>query len=137
MKFMNPTGMGIRSDAGGDGKHGAKRGLRLHDGVDFECVEGQNIRMPFSGVIVRTSLPYKNDLVWRGVHIVHSRIEVKMWYFLPHKNLIRAGEVKIGTMIGIAQDIGKKKGYENVTPHLHVRVVKIDPTLVIPIGESL
>jgi len=136
MKFVNPTRRGIRSDSGGDGQHGAKRGLRLHDGVDFECVEGQEVLMPFDGVIVRTSLPYKDDLRWRGVHIVSKRIEVKMWYFFPERNKIRTGVIEAGTVIGFAQDIGKKKGYDNVTPHIHIRIVRIDPLLLFDVSDN-
>ncbi|MBC8183245.1 hypothetical protein H8E88_19240 [candidate division KSB1 bacterium] len=140
MQFINPTGKGIRNDFGGSGHFGAPRGKRKHDGLDFiasynfEADKGQNILMPISdGIIVRTSLPYKDDLKWLGVHIVHPRIELKMWYLKPIKSLIRTGRIALGTVIGRAQNIGAKKGYENVTPHIHLRIVKIDPSLIFPL----
>lgn len=129
MRFVNPTGMGIRNDSGGLGHFGAKRGSRKHNGVDFACTSGQSILMPVDGVIVRESLPYKNDLRWLGVHIVNPRIEIKMWYFIPFKHLVRY-DVEAGTPIGIAQNIGEK--YEGVTPHIHLKIVKCDPMLLFP-----
>ena len=75
MLFVNPTGKGIRNDKKGLGHHGAPRGHRKHDGVDFECSKqfdiwshlGQDILMPVDGIIVRESLPYKDDLDWSHI----------------------------------------------------------------------
>jgi len=135
MKFVNPTSGGIRNDPGGSGYHGAPRGSRLHDGVDFACYAGQNILMPVDGTIVRESLPYRDDLNWRGVHIVNDRIEIKMWYLKPRVGVI-GNTYEAGKIIGTAQDIGLKIGYEKVTPHIHLRIVKIDPLLLFNIGEN-
>ena len=129
MHFVNPTGMRIRNDSGGLGHFGAKRGSRKHIGVDLGCACGQIILMPVDGIIVRESLPYKNDLFWRGVHIVNPRIEIKMWYLVPFKHVIRS-EVKAGTPIGVAQNIGEK--YEGVTPHIHLKIIECDPMLLFP-----
>ena len=131
MKFINPTKGRIRNDSGGLGHHGAPRGHRLHKGVDFSCYKGQPVLMPFDGIIVRESLPYKDDLKWRGVYIYNRRLEVKIWYFRLYKNII-GKEVKVETPIGIAQDIGEK--YKGVTPHLHFRIINIDPTLLFEEG---
>jgi hypothetical protein len=92
------------------------------------CEPGQNILMPVDGLIARISLPYKDDLKWQGALIVNSRIEIKMWYFHPIAEIGK--EYKIGEVIGVAQDIGEK--YEGVTPHIHLRIVKIDPMLLFP-----
>ncbi len=127
MIFVNPTGKGIRNDAGGLGHFGAPRGDRKHDGVDFSCEEDQEVLMPVDGKIVRKSYPYANDLKWQGVDIVNPRIEIKMWYFKPFSNVI-GKEVKAGEPIGFAQNIGLK--YENVTPHVHLRIIKCDPMLL-------
>lgn len=129
MKFVNPTGKDIRNDSKGLGYYGAPRGYRKHNGVDFGCEKRQPILMPVDGIIVRESLPYHDDLRWRGVHIINPRVEIKMWYFLPDRNLI-GRRIMAGTQIGIAQDIGEK--YEGVTPHIHLRIVKCDPMLLFP-----
>lgn len=127
MKFINPTGKGIRNDSKGLGHHGAPRGHRKHDGVDLMCTPGQDILMPVAGIIARVSMPYKDDERWLGALIVNPRIEIKMWYFVP--NLLGM-ELKAGSVIGTAQNIGEK--YEGVTPHIHLRIVRIDPMLLFP-----
>ena len=129
MKFINPTGGKIRNDKGGLGHHGAPRGSRKHDGVDFSCVEGQDVLMPVDGIISRESLPYHDDLRWRGVQVVSQRIEIKMWYLKPFPDVIGL-KLKAGTPIGKAQNIGTKNGYGYVTPHIHLRIIKCDPMLL-------
>lgn len=131
MRLINPTGKGIRNDSKGLGHHGAPRGHRKHDGVDLLCEPGQSILMPVDGIIARVSMPYKDDDRWLGSLIVNPRIEIKMWYFVP--NLLGM-ELKAGSVIGIAQDIGEK--YEGVTPHIHLRIVKCDPLLLFNIGTD-
>jgi hypothetical protein len=127
MKFISPTGMGIRNDAKGLGHHGSPRGHRTHDGVDLRCKLGQDILMPVDGIITRVSMPYRDDKRWLGAYIVNPRIEIKMWYFVP---ILLGMELKVGSVIGIAQDIGSK--YKGVTPHIHFRICKIDPRLFFP-----
>lgn len=131
IKFVNPTGLGIRNDSKGLGHHGAPRGSRKHDGVDLRCKPGQDILMPVDGIIARVSLPYKDDDRWLGVYIVNPKIEIKMWYFIP--NLLGM-ELKAGSVIGTAQDIGEK--YKGVTPHIHLRICKIDPMLLFTESED-
>ena len=126
IKLVNPTGLGIRNDSKGLGHHGAPRGHRKHDGVDLMCKPGQSILMPVDGILVRESLPYKDDLKWRGVYIFNPRIEIKMWYMTSGYKF--GQEYKAGSIIGAAQDIGEK--YAGVTPHIHLRICKIDPLLV-------
>ena len=128
MKLISPTGMGIRNDSKGLGHHGAPRGHRTHDGIDLRCEPGQSILMPVDGILVRESLPYKDDLRWRGVYIFNSRIEIKMWYMCTNYKFGK--EYKAGSIIGAAQNIGEK--YEGVTPHIHLRIVKCDPMLLFP-----
>ncbi len=133
MQFINPTGKGIRNDAGGAGYFGAPRGSRLHNGLDFMCKPGQEVRMPVSGIIVRESLPYAGDLKWRGVYIVSPRIEIKMWYLDPYSYAV-GQRFNAGDAIGIAQDIGEK--YDDVTAHVHMRIVKVDPALLFPLEHE-
>lgn len=133
MIYVNPTGGEIRNDKKGLGHHGAPRGSRTHDGVDLVARKGQDILMPVDGIMIRESLPYSDDLKWRGAHIYNPRIEIKLWYFLPDKELIGM-QLKAGSIIGTAQDIGEK--YELVTPHIHLRICKIDPLLLFCEGET-
>jgi len=127
IEFVNPTGGFVRYDKGGDGHHGAPRGSRTHNGVDFQCRPGQDILMPVKGKIVRLSYPYKYDTGWKGLHIYSNKIELKMWYLTPLYNHI-GQYFEAGDCIGAAQDISKL--YKDVKPHIHMRIVKIDPLLL-------
>lgn len=126
MLFVNPTGLGMRSDAGGAGHYGARRGKRTHNGVDYECTPGQHIFAPHHGKIVRESLPYATDSRWRGIMLVHKKITTKLWYMQPAVGIV-GQTVVAGQIIGTAQDISTKKGYEDCGPHVHLKVVRIDP----------
>ena len=130
MKFVSPTGQGIRNDIAGQGYHGAPRGNRLHIGCDYAGVAGQQVYAPHDGVIVRESLPYADDLFWRGVLLVHKRITSKLWYLRPSNNII-GKTVSAGDIIGILQDIGGK--YRGATPHIHWRIVECDPELLLKV----
>jgi len=132
----NPTGLGIRNDAGGKGYYGAPRSRKLangkiqrylHKGTDYKCVPGQIVRSPMTGIIVRIARPYVQG-EFSGLVIAAKRLTLKMFYLQPFPQLI-GKVVKIGEEIGLAQDIGKK--YPLVTPHIHVEVVRCDPEIFI------
>lgn len=131
--LMTPTGLGIRNDAGGSGQYGAPRTRIVdgksvaykHAGVDYKCIPGQTIWMPFTGKIVRYARPYA-DGPYSGVLIEGKRLTVKMFYFEPYREII-GHTVKIGFPIGKAQDISQKYTGSGVTPHIHVQVEGCDP----------
>ena len=125
----------IRNDAGGSGFFGARRSKLVggefvrykHKGVDYEVIPGEEIYMPLTGKIVREARPYATGS-YSGVLIEARRGSFKIFYFEPIKALI--GEVvKIGSVIGYAQDISQR--YEKVTPHIHFEVVSLDPEVLI------
>ena len=131
---MSPTGMGIRNDAGGQGHFGAKRRrtnangeeiIYTHKGVDYRCIPGQAIFMPFTGQIVRVARPYANG-PYSGAVISCKRMTIKIFYFEPYPETI--GKIyKIGMPIGVAQDISQRYPDSGVTPHIHVQVEEVDP----------
>jgi hypothetical protein len=126
IRIVNPTGQGVRNDPDGDGHHKAKRGMRLHDGIDFVCDPGQSILMPIDGVVDSISYPYA-DKTYKGVLITSDRMDIKMWYFDPYGGSL--GEfVEAGRIIGRAQDISEK--HHGMTPHIHLRIDKFNPALV-------
>lgn len=128
-KMINPTGGKIRSDSQGDGHHGAPRGKRTHDGTDYECEPGQAVKAPHSGTLTRRAYPYGDkDIRWMGCVIESKAVTTKMFYLKPSHNLI-GQNIKRGQVIGTAQDISVK--YPGMTPHIHLRVVNVDPELLI------
>jgi len=133
--FVNPTGGSIRMDNAGDGHHGAPRGSRLHDGVDFGYAAWKPdhpVVAPVTGRYVRPSLPYTNDPEWQGMFIVAPNIEIKMWYCVP---IVKMGAVvEAGKIIATGQNIGEK--YSGALPHVHLRITKCDPELIFPFPET-
>jgi len=128
MKLYNPTGLGIRSDAGGDGHFGAKRGDRKHEGLDFLCEPGQVVKAVIAGKLVR-AFPYAGDTFYTGCRIWGACWMSKMFYFEPYARLVNE-DVLAGEVIGIAQDISKKYGGD-MKPHIHCALYKLNPTLLV------
>lgn len=120
----------IRNDSAGSGYFGAPRGGRLHDGVDFTCVQGQDVYSPITGTLVREAYPYAGDLRWSGCLIVGPDITIKMFYMRPDRGLI-GKEVQQGQVIGTAQGISNKYAGQGMTDHIHFQVDKINPLLLI------
>ena len=117
--MISPTGGGIRNDDGGSGLWLAKRGLKLHQGVDYELPNGpgQLVVSPITGILVRIAYPYSDTQEYSGCEIRGADIWIKMFYLRPYDSLI-GQEILMGQPIGIAQDIGKR--YKNVIPHIHL-----------------
>jgi hypothetical protein len=128
--MISPTGKGIRgADAQGSGEYGAPRGGgKKHNGVDFVCKPGQGIVSPITGHVVREAKPY-TDGPFSGLVIENDKIRIMMFYIQPDLNLIGKGEIEKGRLIGIAQNIAEK--YPGITPHIHLRIERIDPTLLL------
>jgi hypothetical protein len=138
--IMTPTGFGIRNDTGGAGSFGARRTKKdekgntveySHEGVDYICIPGQTIRMPFTGKIVREARPYSTG-IYSGILIESKKLTVKMFYLEPYPEVI-GKVVNINEPIGKAQNIGLK--YDGVTPHIHVQIESCDPELIFGKGR--
>ena len=123
MMILNPTGKEIRSDDAGDGHYHAKRGSRLHEGVDFVCVLHGPVLMPVTGKIIRLCYPYA-DKSYSGVYIKGDWCDIKMFYFKPNLDLI-GKMVNQGDVIGSAQDITNRYQNQGMTPHIHLSITSI------------
>lgn len=137
--MINPTGGSIRNDRGGSGFFGAARKKEIdgrivryrHRGVDYACLPGQEVWMPFTAVIIRFKNPCEeyHGILFRGKGIVGT-----LFYVDVPQELI-GKEMKEGEIIGVAEDVSKK--YQLVTPHVHFQIDKIDPEILISIYRSL
>ncbi len=137
--MINPTGGSIRNDRGGSGVFGSARKKEIngrtvryrHRGVDYACIPGQEVWIPFTAVIIRHKNPYEgyHGVLFRGKGIVGT-----LFYVDVSEDLI-GKEMKEGEIIGRAEDISKK--YAFVTPHVHFQIDKIDPEILIRIYRSL
>jgi len=118
--MISPTGKGIRVDKEGDGQLGASRGKRRHRGVDYLCDNGQDIVAPFDFRIVRVAYP-KVDLVMKGIMWEFGSSNGRMYYFVPHKDLI-GKKVQEGQIIGVAQSVSEYYKLPNMEDHVHFQV---------------
>lgn len=119
------------NDAHGSGSFGTGRGDKTHNGIDIVVSPGQSIHMPFTGKVVRIARPYADDLSWEGLAIQNERYFAKIYYLRPLD--VVGLTLNAGTVIGHAQDIGKR--YRGITPHVHLEIwdrskknTAIDPT---------
>jgi len=132
----SPTGLGIRNDSEGFGHYGAPRGGRRHEGTDFECIPGQVVKCPIDdATVVRSARPYRDDAFYSGVVVENARIRVKMFYCKPFPGLI-GKKVRCGQGIAEAQDISKKYS-DGMTPHIHLQIDAVDPTLLIEMSDLI
>ena len=126
----------IRTDAGGSGEFGAprtkfKNGKLIkyrHEGIDFKCEVGEAIPSPCAGKVVRIAYPYADDLKYQGLLLDARRCQMMMFYLMPFRDII-GSIVRMGDLLGTAQDISKK--YEKVTPHIHLQVSHCDPMILL------
>jgi len=109
-----------RTDQHGSGQFGAKRGAKLHQGLDIEAQPGEEIRSPIEGDVLREALPYSDDSSFRGLVIrgtgEWSGYEVKMFYVEG----LFCGRATPGAMVGRAQNLTFK--YPGITNHIHLEV---------------
>jgi RHS repeat-associated protein len=135
---VNPTGGGIRSDAGGDGHWGAARGSRSggHQALDLISIDGQAVVAPVSGVVRYTGYtnPYGN---WTPMVIItptdtnlgFQRIEL----LYVNQSGVEGATVSAGDTVGNSVNL-QTLGYpNNVGPHVHVQMfnatgARVDPT---------
>ena len=118
--MISPTGLGIRVDSEGDGHLGASRGSRRHRGTDYLCVKNQDIVAPFDFRIVRVAYP-KVDLIMKGIMWEFGKSSGRMYYFIPHKDLI-GKSVKEGQIIGTAQSVSEYYKLPDMKDHIHFQV---------------
>lgn len=116
----------VRIDVKGSGVYNAARGARKHIGTDYawkDFNKDHPVYMPISGTIVRVAKPYANSPL-SGVVIESPAMKLKMFYFTPHKHLVKTF-VEEGAIIGVGQDIRQRYG-KDMIPHIHIEIVRAD-----------
>ena len=123
--MISSTGKGIRKDPAGDGRFRAKRGNRLHKGVDDLCTPGQWVVSPITGRVTREARPYaKSDL--SGLEIMNADMTVLLFYLEPLPGII-GSIVNEGDHIGQAQDVSQYYKNPKMLPHIHREIREINP----------
>ena len=132
--LTNPTGLGIRNDAGGQGTYGASRGNRPHYGLDFQSVDGQDIISPVAGRVMNSSFVNKKGITVPTVVIIPSNPnlgfnKLELLYVGPSQGGWR--DVNAGDVIGQSVNL-QGLGYPSIVgPHIHLQM-KLDKTPVNP-----
>jgi len=137
--MINPTGGNVRRDEHGLGYFGAPREKiengkvkrYRHRGMDYVCIPGQEVYIPFTAIPIRMKSPCEgyHGILFRGRGIIGT-----LFYVQTEDSIINT-ELKEGDVIGFAEDISKK--FKDVLPHVHFQIDKIDPELLISIYRSL
>lgn len=106
-------------DPSGCGNFGASRGDRTHQGIDIVVKEGDVIKSPIDGEVIRYPFPYSGDINYKGILIRNKDYEVKIFYINPNAPV---GKILKGQKIGNAQNIAKKYPSSPMTNHIHLEV---------------
>ena len=130
--ILNPTYKAIRVDGAGNGHFGAPRSKIVkgqtvkytHQGVDFLCEPGQDIRAPITGQLIRWAFPYIDDLRFEGLVVSNRMMSIKMLYVKPLQNSLNK-IFNSGDLIGYAQDITLRYPDTDMKPHIHIEIVSI------------
>jgi len=125
--MISPTGKGIRSDSEGSGEYGSRRGDRVHNGVDYICVQFQAIVAPFDMKIDREAKPYgdkeQNGQKMSGIKWATKKSNGRLFYFEP--DYLKIGKyVHQGEVIGIAQAVSEYHALPKMTDHVHFQINK-------------
>lgn len=126
----------LRSDAAGDGRYGAPRGERSHNGIDYECTPGAPVLSVVSGTVSKLGYCYGDDLSWRYVEIrAVDGLKHRLFYVDP---LVEIGDtVDSMTPIGRAQDISKRYPDRGMLPHVHYELKDLDGNFINPEAPRL
>lgn len=121
-------GRRVRSDSEGDGAFAARRGNRIHNGVDYEFYAGEAVPAPVSGRVSRIGYCYDDDLSYRYIEIasLNRKAIVRLLYVAP--GVHRGDFVTEGDIVGRAQDIAARYS-PRMQNHVHC-AVWVDPTIL-------
>ena len=144
----------LRSGRQGDGRFGARRGSRTHNGIDYVTQPGDRICSPVAGVITKHGYPYRDDLSYRYVEITtqyfdtldtstttETHIQIiparhRLFYTLMFDTLKIGDTVHQNDIVGIAQDIAArypaKDPKDAMINHVHYEIKRPDGTYINP-----
>jgi murein DD-endopeptidase MepM/ murein hydrolase activator NlpD len=108
-----------KPDRYGQGHYLAKRGDRVHEGVDLHVEPYSPYFSDVTGTVTRWGYPYANDLNFRLMEIrVDAQTIIKYMYINP---IVRPGHVvRVGQKLGVIQDLTEK--YPGINNHVHFEV---------------
>ena len=112
-----------KCDDYGCGHFGASRGSRKHHGVDFTSTPGQFVTSDVDGTVTKIGYPYADDLSYRYVQVT-TKDGFDCRYFYTSASLGVSDSVRVGQVIGNAQDISARYTNGDMVNHVHFEVKK-------------
>ena len=110
-------------------------GARYHGGVDYATVPGDAIRSPVDGTVLRVTNAYlKDNRGLKAIVVGRELFEFKVLYVDPAMDIKAGTDVKMGEMIGKAQDLAPKFG-KNMPNHVHFTILDRNKKRVAPSQE--
>ncbi|XP_062234463.1 leukocyte cell-derived chemotaxin-2-like isoform X1 [Platichthys flesus] len=123
----NPANNRRTSDSWGQGHYGARRGTRVHAGLDIVCSDGAAVYAPCDVTLGGRLTVYTDAskaAINSGINLRAEGLCFKLFYVNPDRTSgsVRKGE-RIGTMMPM------QSVYPGITSHVHVQLCdKSDPT---------
>ncbi|XP_077590824.1 leukocyte cell-derived chemotaxin-2-like [Stigmatopora nigra] len=115
------------SDSWGQGRYGASRGGRSHQGLDINCDDGSVVYAPFDVTLNGRVIVYndpKKAAINNGINMEGEGLCFKFFYVKPDKV---AGTVSKGQRLGVMMNM--QSVYPGITSHVHVQMCdRSDPT---------
>ncbi len=112
-----------QGDKWGSGVYGARRGSRVHKGVDYACAKGSVILAVSPGVVTKIGYPYDPSNEKKG-HYRYVQITTDLGaherYFYISPSVEKGDIIEAGDALGEAQ--GLLKLYPGITDHIHFEV---------------
>lgn len=109
------------TDPAGAGHFGARRGTRLHLGVDYTAQPESIVLSPVKGKVTKLGYPYGDDLGYRYVEVT-DRAGDRHRLFYVEPLVLLDQRVKEGDKIGIVQDITRRYPNSGMKPHIHYEI---------------
>ncbi|XP_013856723.1 leukocyte cell-derived chemotaxin-2, partial [Austrofundulus limnaeus] len=107
--------------------YGARRGPKVHEGLDIVCSDGSTVYAPFDVTLNGRLTVYTDPnkaAINEGINLRGEGLCFKLFYVRPDKT---SGTVKKGKKIGTM--LPMQSVYPGITSHVHVQMCdKSDPT---------
>lgn len=131
-----------KTDDYGSGEFGAKRGERIHQGIDYACYPGTEILCICVGKVTKLGYPYadgiggvQDDIPYRYVEVTDGQ-DNRHRYFYVEPMVMEGSVVTPGTVLGYVQNLQRRYGgNENrkpITNHVHYEVIGWNGTYLDP-----
>ena len=109
------------SDNYGSGHFGARRGGRIHRGVDIVAQAGAPWKSLNSGKVTKLGFAYSDDLSYRYIEVTDEHGHKFRYFYVKALPTLEVGHaVASGDIIGHVQSLQKR--YPGITEHVHFEV---------------